>query len=84
MSTDRTNADFTAQIAAALVKASAENGDVAREAADFVTSRGPSNTSGYLQPGATDVTDSLGGVSESSAGPAMPMDMADCPPGMDM
>ena len=62
MSTDRTNADFTALATAALAKADAEKADVNREAGNFVTSRGPSNSAGYLQPGATDVTDSLGGV----------------------
>lgn len=62
MSTDRTNADFTAQIAAALAKARTEDADVARETRDAVTSRGTGNTSGYQQPGATDVSASLGGV----------------------
>ena len=58
----QTGTDFVALATAALAKASAERVEVEREAADFVTSLGPSRTTGYLQPGAADVTDSLGGV----------------------
>ena len=63
MSQDRTqtNEDFTALATAALVKARTEASSVAGEAQSFVTGLGPNSSTGYVQPGATDVSDSLGG-----------------------
>ena len=60
-STDQTNADFTGSIAAAQTKCAAEVADAVREGNEFVLSRGP-GSSPYVQPGACDVTDSLGGL----------------------
>ena len=84
-----TNTDFSGLVAAAQAKASAETVDVVSEAAAFVTGLGR-GSGGYVQPGAADVSDSLSGVTDTPVDPAMamdmvmPMDMADCPPGMGM
>ena len=79
-STDRTNYDATPDVAAALAKSMAEAADVNREARGFVGSL-RQTTSGYVQPGAYDVTDSLGPI--PPADPPSARDLPDPPmPGM--
>lgn len=60
MQTD-VNVDYTALAVAALAKAQSEAADQNSEAQAFVESLDQS-TGGYVQPGATDVSDSMGGV----------------------
>lgn len=61
MQTD-VNVYATDEIATALAHGAATNAEQQRQAGDFVTSRGPSNSAGYVQSTSTDVSSSAGGL----------------------